>query len=174
MLTNTFLLEEPLHPLSQVKLQQAVQDHQASFMSLKKSLAEAHSEWFIGGPSGTGKRSSGKAYEDAVDSLTRLAQHLNGLRSGTRLQYELSKAASDGSIIIKGRQTLRRKHNSMTSPSLDFAINNLAGSSQESSTSHHQSQESDPLLKAAAAIFGDLADELSPPLTALTVCHACA
>ncbi|KAH8825581.1 hypothetical protein DL96DRAFT_1711406 [Flagelloscypha sp. PMI_526] len=36
------------------------------------------------------ERTSRKAYEDAVDSLNRLAQHLNGLRSGNRLLQQIT------------------------------------------------------------------------------------
>ncbi|KAF8900636.1 hypothetical protein CPB85DRAFT_1325021 [Mucidula mucida] len=90
MLTNTFLLEEPIHHMSQEKLAKAVESHQNSFTSLKKNLKEAKSEWaFSGRPSSTSPLESGdprrRAYEDAVDCLNRLAQHLNGLRSGIRL-----------------------------------------------------------------------------------------
>lgn len=78
MLTDTFLLDDPLYTVGQDRLQKAVERHQASFTSLKKSLNESYSEWFFGGPSGSAKNSSGLAYEDAVDSLNRLGQHLNG------------------------------------------------------------------------------------------------
>ena len=88
-LTDIFLLEEPLHRLSYDKLQQAIDRHQASFTSLKKNLEEAQSEKFFGGPGrpsgesdGARRLESGQAYEDAIDSLNRLGQHLNGLRSG--------------------------------------------------------------------------------------------
>jgi hypothetical protein len=38
-----------------------------------------------------------KLYDAAIGSLARLAQHLNGLRSSTRLQEELIRAAREGS-----------------------------------------------------------------------------
>jgi hypothetical protein len=38
-----------------------------------------------------------KLYDAAIGSLARLAQHLNGLRSSTRLQEDLIRAAREGS-----------------------------------------------------------------------------
>ncbi|EPQ57130.1 hypothetical protein GLOTRDRAFT_73697 [Gloeophyllum trabeum ATCC 11539] len=142
MMTSTFLFEDANQP-SRDKLQKAVDSHQASFTSLKKNLEEARSEWLFGGPSkrpGNSRKSSGKAYQDAVDSLNRLAQHLNGLRSGVGLQYELAKAHHDGKVDVL--------------PSKDA--------------------DEDEVLKAAAEMFGDLVDDLGPPLKALTdTCTTC-
>ncbi|KDQ27334.1 hypothetical protein PLEOSDRAFT_1064671 [Pleurotus ostreatus PC15] len=157
MLTNAFLLEEGLHHPSQGKLQEAVKAHQGSFTSLKKDLEEAKSEWLYGGPEGLSFRQDGKgagasmrAYQDAVDSLTRLAQHLNGLRSGTRLQYELTKA---GLVRLKGKGK------------------NANGETVTIGSDTSAEGEEDALLKAAATMFGDLVDDLGPPLKALsTLC----
>jgi hypothetical protein len=178
MLTNTFLLEEGLQQPSHEKMQKAVENHQNSFTSLKKDLGEAKSEWFYGGP-GTRRRSdrtgegslsaslvgsatltreydSREAYEDAVDSLNRLAQHLNGLRSGTRLQYELTKAGVAG-----GR----------------WKKNKTGGGSKNGKNKIMEAEGEDveetAMLKAAAAMFGDLVDDLGPPLKALSVSLLC-
>lgn len=145
MLTRTFLLEGEVHKKHHLeKMQQAVENHQSSFTSLKKSLSEARTEWINrGGTSGenTGKR----AYGDAVDSLNRLGQHLNGLRSGTRLQYDLTKA---GVVKVKsGKKT------NIPVP-LDLSM---------------EDEEEKAMLKAAAVMFGDLVDDLGPPLKALSV-----
>jgi len=43
---------------------------------------------------------TGKAYDAVVDSLTRLAQHLTGMRSGTGLQVELMNAQREGRITL--------------------------------------------------------------------------
>lgn len=153
MLTSTFLLEEPIH-VRQEKLQKAIDSHQASFTSLKKNLKEAHSEWFYGGPSGSSRLSSGKAYEDAVDCLNRLAQHLNGLRSGIRLQFDLTKAHTEGKVVIKGRTS-----------KMSSSFTAKAGRSQP-----EESEEDNELLQAAAHMFGDLVDDLGPPMNALSVC----
>jgi hypothetical protein len=171
MLTNTFLLEEPLHQPSHEKLQDAIENHQSSFTSLKKNLAEAYSEWFYGGPNGDRQDSSGRAYEDAVDSLNRLAQHLNGLRSGTKLQYDLTKAHADGKVVLKNRLA---RHNK----GVDTATGNASapGSNgkckaavNDDQKSKQQEQEEDALLQAAALMFGDLVEDLGPPMKALSV-----
>lgn len=159
MVTNTFLLEEPIRQPSQDKIHKAVENHQASFTSLKKNLEEAKSEWFSGL-----RGQGGKAYEDAVDSLTRLAQHLNGLRSGTRLQYELTKAHSEGRLTLKRHnQTIGREHDSS-------GYRSPAGKGRRVSScgSDMRDDADEVLLQAAADMFGDLVDELGPPLKALT------
>ncbi|KAJ8508004.1 hypothetical protein ONZ45_g9692 [Pleurotus djamor] len=182
MLTNAFLLEDGLHHPSQGKLQDAVQAHQGSFTSLKKDMKEAKSEWLYGGPGsrardepeaaeplmrppapgngdhqngngvsfrqdGKGAGASLRAYEDAVDSLTRLAQHLNGLRSGTRLQYELTKAG-----LVRSKSKGKGKRGAEGSINVET----------------EGEGEDDALLKAAATMFGDLVDDLGPPLKALS------
>jgi hypothetical protein len=151
MLTRTFLLEGEVHKKHHLeKMQQAVENHQSSFTSLKKSLSEARTEWMNrgdeAGPSGenTGKR----AYEDAVDSLNRLGQHLNGLRSGTRLQYDLTKA---GVVKVKNRKRGKKAN-------IPVALDVLMEDDEEKA-----------MLKAAAVMFGDLVDDLGPPLKALSV-----
>ncbi|KAH7925611.1 hypothetical protein BV22DRAFT_1010776 [Leucogyrophana mollusca] len=159
MLTNSFLLEEPIRKPSHEKIQKAVENHQSSFTSLKKNLGEARSEWFSG-LHGPGNSLSRRAYEDAVDSLTRLAQHLNGLRSGTRLQYELTKAQSDGKLVLR-RSTQQR---SMTEA--DFAH----GKGKLSNGGTLAGEDADEiLLQAAADMFGDLVDDVGPPLKALSM-----
>ncbi|KAF8550630.1 hypothetical protein OG21DRAFT_1478462 [Imleria badia] len=160
MITNTFLLEEPIRKPSHGKMQRAVENHQSSFTSLKKSLAEARSEWF--GILGEQERVLSKqAYGDAVDSLTRLAQHLNGLRSGTRLQYELSKAQRDGKLV------LRRSSEDGHAPA------GLKGKTRYSLASQTDELE-EALLRAAADMFGDLVDDVGPPFKALSnACTSC-
>jgi len=154
MLTQSFTLESDSssHILDMEKIQQAVENHQNSFTILQKNLREAKSEWALTGATREDSQQPGninrysqhsgrRSYEDAVDSLNRLAQHLNGLRSGTRLQYELTKAG------------IKRK-----------------GKGKAADPSEIQSAEGDAtLLKAAAALFADLVDELGPPLKALSV-----
>jgi len=159
MLTNTFLLEGGLHQPRHEKIQRAVENHQNSFTSLKKDLQEAKSEWFSCGSGGdrsdrTGeRRRRRKAYEDAVDSLNRLAQHLNGLRSGTRLQYDLTKAG-----VVGGRGK---------------KMNKAGGGNREGKNKvaevEYEGDEETAMLKAAAVMFGDLVDDLGPPLKALSV-----
>ncbi|KAG2365373.1 hypothetical protein BDR07DRAFT_1398873 [Suillus spraguei] len=127
------------------QIHKAVENHQASF-------TKAKSEWFSGLP-----------YEDAVGSLTRLAQHLNGLRSGTRLQYELTKAHSEGRLTLKRHsQTIGRGRDPNEHPS-------PAGKGKKMSNGGSDMRDdTDDLLQAAADIFGDFVDDLGPPLKALT------
>ncbi|KAH9839086.1 Fusaric acid resistance protein-like-domain-containing protein [Rhodofomes roseus] len=159
MLTDTFLLEDSLRNLTSDKLQKAAQSHQASFTSLKKHFEEAQSEWLFGGPkkprgdkTGSLHESSGQAYQDAIDCLNRLGQHLNGLRSGTTLQYELIRAEKDGKLVLKNHHP--------STPS---------GTVPDSESSATVREDDDAaMLQAAAAMFGDLIDDLGPPLKALS------
>ena len=84
MLTRTFLLEEDLHP-QHSKLLRAVKDHESIFTSLKRSLSEAKSEWW-----NSRIQRSSEAYDTTIGTVTRLAQHVGGLRSGLNLQRELA------------------------------------------------------------------------------------
>ncbi|KAG0696971.1 Fusaric acid resistance protein-like-domain-containing protein [Suillus ampliporus] len=163
MLTNTFLLEEPIRQPSQDKIHKAVENHQASFTSLKKNLSEAKSEWFSG-LRGQGGKASRQAYEDAVGSLTRLAQHLNGLRSGTRLQYELTKAHSEGRLTLKRHS---RAIGQERGPS-EYRSPIGKGRTMSNGGSDMRDDADEVLLQAAADMFGDLIEDLGPPLKALT------
>jgi len=151
MLTNTFLLEGDMHKKPHLEsMQQAVEDHQSSFTSLKKSLNEARTEWIHRGSGPDGENPGKRAYEDAVDSLNRLGQHLNGLRSGTRLQYDMTKAG-----VVKGRgRKLRKNRNRIVELDVDLSVDD---------------DEEKAMLKEAAVMFGDLVDDLGPPLKALSV-----
>jgi hypothetical protein len=149
LLTNAFLLEEGLQQPSHERLMKAVANHQSSFTSLKKNLKEAQSEW-VKGSGGAPGGGLGRAYEDAVDSMTRLAQHLNGLRGGTRLQYDLTKAGVVGKSKKAAHGNGKQKADHV---SIVF-----------------EDEEEAAMLNAAAEMFGDLVDELGPPLKALSVC----
>ncbi|THH31394.1 hypothetical protein EUX98_g2773 [Antrodiella citrinella] len=163
MITQTFLLEENVKKPGQEKLRLAIDSHQASFTALKKNLAEAQSEGWFGGPSKpSAKRSrtsSGQAYEDAIDSLTRLGQHLNGLRSGTSLQYELIEANKQGRLVLRNKSRKRTKGTQDISKSQTSDYYGEDGQFPS---------EDDILLQAAADMFGELLDDLGPPLKALS------
>lgn len=159
MLTDTFLLEDALRNLTSDKLAKAAESHQASFTSLKKHFGEAQSEWLLGGPKKPRgahvvdlRESTGQAYQDAIDSLNRLGQHLNGLRSGTTLQYELIKAEKNGKLVLRGH------HSDTPTP----------GDGTAASATMIEDEDA-AMLQAAAAMFGDLIDDLGPPLKALSV-----
>ena len=163
---SAFLLEEPLHRLSQEKLQKAVDNHQASFISLKNNLEEARSELL----SGPAEKTLGIAYEDAVDSMNRLAQHLNGLRSGSRLQYDLAKANRDGKLVLQ-TMNMDSNHNHRGTP-VDSLRGKISGKGKLVDTSTEEvileGDETTELLKAAANMFGDLVEELGPPMKSLS------
>jgi len=159
LLTSTFLLEDEYFQPSQEKISKAVADHQATFTGLKKNLAEARSEWLCDGPNAG--PSGDDPYGDAVNSLTRLAQHLNGLRSGTSLQYELAKAHRDGKVAIR-RQSV---HGHMVTSVLETEL----GKGKAPSEGHGNGSTENVMLRAAAAVFGDLVGELDSPLRALSV-----
>lgn len=157
LLTSTFLLEDESYQPSQEKISKAVAAHQATFTGLKKSLAEAQSERLYGSPnSGRG----GDPYEDAVDSLTRLAQHLNGLRSGTSLQYDLVKAHRDARVAI-------RRHSIQGGSNVNR--NTLETELTKGKEGMGPGNAENVMLRAAGAMFGDLVGELDSPLRALSV-----
>ncbi|KAH8107675.1 Fusaric acid resistance protein-like-domain-containing protein [Cristinia sonorae] len=166
MITQTFLLEEPVKKPSHEKLRVAIESHQASFTALKKNLAEAQSESWFGGPgrpsAKRSRTSSGQAYEDAIDSLNRLGQHLNGLRSGTSLQYELIEANKQGRLVLRNRSKKRA-----TKISADGSKSQLADPFGPEIDGPFPSED-DILLQAAADTFGQLVDDLGPPLKALS------
>lgn len=127
-LTQTFLLEENMHPNHDTLLR-AIKDHQASFTSLKNSRNEAKSEWW-----NTRIQHSSAAYDAAVESITRLAQHLAGLRTGLNLEFQMSMTSSRQPLV-----------------SMDDAAR----------------------AEAAAKLFGELVDDLGPPMSALAVSTPC-
>lgn len=160
LLTSTFLLEDESYQPSQEKISKAVAAHQATFTGLKKSLAEAQSERLYGGHNGGLSGRGGDPYEDAVDSLTRLAQHLNGLRSGTSLQYDLVKAHRDAKVAFRRHPAYGGSMNRNTLET-ELAKGNVA--------SDGPGNAENVMLRAAAAMFGDLVGELDSPLRALSV-----
>jgi len=176
MLVRIFLLDpQARRGVGKTRLQRAVEAHQKGFTSLKTNLDEARSEWALnpsdpplkGRKLGQRKHTSA-LYSDAVDSLTRLGQHLAGLRGGTRLQIELSAAHRAGRITLPKKRA-----------SKDISQENPGDSSQAGSPPAKDKEkerviasvedEEDAMLAAAAQVFGDLVDDVGPPMTALTV-----
>ena len=116
VLTELFLLESEDGASNMDKVRRAIDNHQKTFTILKKNLNEAKSEWPLRNltePSSTNQTLSrdfagDKAYEDAVDSLNRLAQHLNGLRSGTQFQRDiLREHATEETTVMEGSSQQR-------------------------------------------------------------------
>ena len=151
-LVCSFLLEEP-PTKSLEKLHKAVQNHQTSFTTLKSNLSDAKTEMTS---SHTASVNLSKAYEDAVDSMNRLAQHLNGLRSGSKFQYDITKRYQ----TLQGESG--REPEPVAVPMVD-QINKGKAPLAPTGT-----EEETQLLDAAVDIFGDIVDELGPPLKALS------
>ncbi|GHJ83768.1 hypothetical protein NliqN6_0170 [Naganishia liquefaciens] len=95
LLQASFLLDRPPNDASYASLQVAAKAHSAAFTQLKADLAEAQEERLVDGRIGFEQR---QRYAAVTSSLTRLAQHLTGMRGGTGLQGELlrGKAPRDG------------------------------------------------------------------------------
>lgn len=181
MLVRTFLLDpQSRHGLGKAKLLRAVEAHQKSFTNLKTNLDEARSEWALNPPDPPLKargvaprKQTSDLYGEAVDSLTRLGQHLAGLRGGTRLQIELSAAHRAGRVMLPKK----KKASKDISPE-NPGDNSRAGSPPAKDKERERvivsiEDEEDPMLAAAAQVFGDLVDDVGPPMTALTVRLPC-
>ncbi|KAK0553878.1 hypothetical protein OC846_000747 [Tilletia horrida] len=86
VLTKTFLLDDPsqFHYNSD-RIKRAIDNHHASFISLRKNLQEARLE----APLDARMRHVSDRYVKVVDSMNRLAQHLTGLRSSCGLQHQI-------------------------------------------------------------------------------------
>ncbi|GAA6001060.1 hypothetical protein JCM10207_007394 [Rhodosporidiobolus poonsookiae] len=87
MLTKTFLLETP-STLRPETLKRAIDTHHSTFTTLKTSLSQAKWEIFDSRIRGHALTA---AYDEAVRSLTRLAQGLTGMRAGCSLQWEIMR-----------------------------------------------------------------------------------
>ncbi|KAL5631313.1 hypothetical protein ACGC1H_006986 [Rhizoctonia solani] len=138
MLTSAFLLDEAPSVRRQTLIR-AVEAHQKSFTSLKKVLAEARVE-----RCDPRIQRTAKVYDEAVLGLNHLAQHFGGLRSGTKLQFEL----------IQSRRKMKTKTNSK-----DF---------EENGKGIDIDGREDEDAKTAEALFGSLVDDVGPPLRKLS------
>ncbi|CUA66706.1 putative membrane protein YGL140C [Saccharomyces cerevisiae S288c] [Rhizoctonia solani] len=138
MLTSAFLLDDTSSVRRQTLIR-AVEAHQKSFTSLKKVLAEARVE-----RCDPRIQRTAKVYDEAVLGLNHLAQHFGGLRSGTKLQFEL----------IQSRRKMKAK-----STSKGFEENGKAVDME--------GREDDD-AKMAEALFGSLVDDVGPPMRKLS------
>ncbi|KAH7339754.1 Fusaric acid resistance protein-like-domain-containing protein [Rhizoctonia solani] len=138
MLTNTFLLDEE-QSVRRATLMRAADAHQKSFTSLKKVLAEARVE-----RCDPRMQRTAKVYDEAVLGLNHLGQHFGGLRSGTKLQFEL----------IQSRRKARGKSNSKVF--------------EEDGKGVDMDGKEDEYVKTAEAMFGSLVDDVGPPMKKLS------
>ncbi|PVF97453.1 hypothetical protein CPB86DRAFT_706963 [Serendipita vermifera] len=170
MLTSSFLLD----PRSQGRTQliRAVEAHQASFTSLKRSLDEARSEWALDPPDAPRSKRSlhqqslNHFYGDAVDSLNRLAQHLAGLRSGTKLQRDLTAKYGKRKMkkMMQKEATKSRGSQGQLPTVEEQEIESVSPEPNEGKVMDEETLA----LAAAAAVFGSLIDDVGPPMAALT------
>ncbi|KAL4253307.1 Intracellular Vesicle Transport-Associated [Abortiporus biennis] len=114
---------------------------------------------------GKTRNTSVQAYTDAIDSLNRLGQHLNGLRSGTSLQMELVQAEKEGRLVLKnhkdkGKQKTQPGHGSMSQGESSNTFGSTSGDVE--------GDDDTLLLQAAADMFGELVDDVGPPLKSLS------
>jgi hypothetical protein len=149
MLTNTFLLEDPQLARRNTLLR-AVEAHQKSFTSLKKVLAEARVEWCD-----PRIQRTAEVYDEAVLGLNRLAQHFGGLRSGTKLQFELIQS--------------RRKARGKSRGGPNGKGTEIGGKKASGDPVNEGKDDEEALLKAAEAMFGSLVDDVGSPMKALSV-----
>ncbi|KAM0792546.1 hypothetical protein ACM66B_005213 [Microbotryomycetes sp. NB124-2] len=89
MLTKTFLLEGDFNTRPEA-LKRAIDAHQASYTTLKASLAHAKFEVLDSRISAVSD-----VYDEVVETILKLSQGLTGLRGGIALQYELMQADTD-------------------------------------------------------------------------------
>jgi len=162
MLSSSFLLDPRSKGRSH--LIRAVEAHQAGFTSLKRNLDEARSEWVLDPPDapvstrGFRQNSMSVLYEEAVGSLNRLAQHLAGLRSGTRLQRDLTLIYGKNKAKEKLKKDARKGINSNGTTSVKLQAQDPKEVDEETAA-----------LSAAAIVFGNLVEDVGPPMVALTV-----
>lgn len=97
LLTSTFLFEQHILKSTQTSLRQAITDHAKAFKTLKADLAEAKHERVLD-PRVRGRKL--KLYDAAIGSLARLAQHISGMRSSTKLQESLIRAVREGKLNL--------------------------------------------------------------------------
>jgi hypothetical protein len=82
------------------------------------------------------------------------------------LQYDLTKAHAEGKVVLKNRSARQNKR------AVAMSGNFFASGKSKTVVEDHQSdeqEEENALLQAAALMFGDLVDDLGPPMKALSV-----
>jgi len=92
------------------EITEAIMKYKKGFAILRKDMDEAKSEWLmrglvdgsVSGSDGSARygQDGKKAYEDTVDSLNRLGQHLNGLWSGINFQRDVLRLSGTSSSRV--------------------------------------------------------------------------
>ncbi|WOO77198.1 uncharacterized protein LOC62_01G000785 [Vanrija pseudolonga] len=139
LLTSCFLLEKTVLRENRMTLAEAVKSHGAAFKSLKADLSEAKHERIID-PRVRGRKL--ELYDAALGSMARLAQHLAGMRSSTRMQEALIRASLDGRIVLDQAE----KDQSYMAPSVVDDVNDV----------QHDQFENPVEVKQSIALFLEL------------------
>lgn len=153
LLNATFLLDRPPNDASYASLQQAAQAHSAAFTQLKADLAEAQEERAVDSRIGFKQRAR---YAAVTDSLTRLAQHLTGMRGGTGLQSDLLRGSKQVLVQIASSDSSDSDSDEEKAP---------AGSTAR--------LRGDRDLSKAGNLFWEFRDQVADELRQLTVRHVC-
>ena len=104
--------------------------------------------------------------------MNRLAQHLNSLRSGTRLQHGLTQATRHGKVALALRRSVKQEV-----PLFSRQLGREICTAMKGKTVKTD-PDPDPdigdaeaaTLQAAGVMFGEFVDDMGPPLDALSVC----
>jgi hypothetical protein len=151
-------------------LAEAVNAHEKSFVTLKKNLAEAKKE--VLNPK---IQRAGKRYDMVVESLTRLAQHLTGMRSGLSLQFSLLLRIREGKIMVSdldGKDGSTRQE--MFSPKREMNGNDYFGGGKsgdvgQGGAEDGEQEDEDAKLADDANLFAEVRAKVGPELRKLTV-----
>lgn len=127
LLCKTFMLEGGIR-IRPESLQRAIDTHHASFTTLKNDLEQAKFEILDSRISATGH-----VYDEIVDTMLRLSQGLNGMRSACSLQQDLMQADLDGfkgteaeKMRYRDEIAVLRKFDQLVGPSLrDLRVRRL-------------------------------------------------
>jgi hypothetical protein len=113
---------------TQTSLRQAITDHAKAFKTLKADLAEAKHERVVD-PRVRGRKL--KLYDAAIGSLARLAQHISGMRSSTKMQEGLIRAVKEGRISLALEEQAEKEEDEsaelVTSARLIMRFREMAG-----------------------------------------------
>ncbi|KAJ9120016.1 hypothetical protein QFC22_002913 [Naganishia vaughanmartiniae] len=157
LLNATFLLDRPPNDASFASLQTAAQSHSAAFTQLKADLGEAQHERLLDRRINAKQR---ERYAAVTDSLTRLAQHLTGMRGGTGLQSDLLRGTKQGILEVKTDSSSNSDSEDTTAP---HDVNQ-----QESQTHGKRKLRGDDDLSKAGNLFWAFRDEVAEEMRQLT------
>ncbi|KAJ9120974.1 hypothetical protein QFC24_004954 [Naganishia onofrii] len=161
LLNATFLLDRPPNDASYASLQTAAQSHSAAFTQLKADLAEAQHERLLDRRINAKQR---ERYAAVTDSLTRLAQHLTGMRGGTGLQSDLLRGSKQGILEVNSASS----SDSDDKEGTDGPRNRDAGKQRDGEMHVKRKLRGDHDLSKAGNLFWAFRDEVAEEMRQLT------